>query len=81
MRLLRLSKLKKISGKECIKILCNNFSFRVAHQRGSHIVLKKETANGSVGTVVPNHKEIKIGTLKGVLELAKVKEEDFEQYQ
>ena len=75
------SKLKKISGKECIKILCNNFGFRVVRQRGSHIVLKKETPGGTVGTVVPNHKEIKLGTLKGILELAKVKEEDFARYQ
>lgn len=50
-------------------------------QRGSHIVLRKETPEGAVGTVVPNHKELKTGTLKGVLELAKVREEDFAQYQ
>ncbi len=76
-----MSKLKKISGKDCVKILCNKFGFRFVRQRGSHIILKKETANGEVGTVVPNHKEIKIGTLKGVLELAKVKEEEFAEYQ
>ncbi len=36
---------------------------------------------GSVGTVVPNHQELKIGTLKGILELAKVSEKEFEQVQ
>ena len=75
------SKLKMISGKDCVKILCKNFSFKVVRQKGSHIVLKKEKAGCCVGTVVPNHKEIKIGTLKGILELAKVKEDDFVQYQ
>ena len=45
------------------------------------MILKKETANGEIGTVVPNHKEIKIGTLKSVLELAKVREEEFAEYQ
>ena len=73
-------KLKKISGKECVKILCNKFGFKVVRQKGSHIVLKKETEKGSVGTVVPNHKEIKIGTLKGVLRLGKVDEEEFSKY-
>lgn len=73
--------LKKISGKECIKILCNKFGFTVKRQTGSHIVLRKETPAGAVGTVVPNHQELKIGTLKGILELAKVKEEDFLKYQ
>lgn len=73
-------RLKKISGKECVKILCNKFGFKIVRQKGSHIVLKKETADGNVGTVVPNHDEIKIGTLKSILELAKVKEEEFEEY-
>jgi len=73
--------LKKISGKECVKILCNKFGFKIKRQRGSHIVLRKESPEGAVGTVVPNHKELKIGTLKGILELAKIKEEDFAMYQ
>lgn len=73
-------KLKKISGKECVKILCNKFGFSVIRQKGSHIILRKETPEGAVGTVVPNHQELKIGTLKGVLELAKVKEEEFAEY-
>jgi|TARA_Y100000310_G_C20480910_1_gene714632 predicted RNA binding protein YcfA (HicA-like mRNA interferase family) len=73
--------LGKISGKDCVKILCNKFGFKIKRQRGSHIVLRKETPEGAIGTVVPNHKELKIGTLKGVLELAKIKEEDFEKHQ
>lgn len=76
-----MSLLKKSSGKECVKILCNKFGFVVKRQTGSHIVLRKETIAGAVGTVVPDHKELKIGTLKGVLELAKVKEEEFAKYQ
>jgi predicted RNA binding protein YcfA (HicA-like mRNA interferase family) len=76
-----LSKLKKCSGQECIKILCNKFGFVVVRQKGSHVVLKKETPNGKIGTVVPNHKEIKKPTLKSVLKLAKVSEEEFAQYQ
>lgn len=81
MRWPQLSELKKISGKDCVKILCNKFGFKIARQRGSHIVLKKDTLKGKIGTVVPNHKELKLGTLKGILELARVKEEDFVSYQ
>ena len=73
--------LKKISGKECVKILCNKFGFKPVRQRGSHLVLKKETPEGKVGTVVPMHKEIKLPTLKNVLKLAKVDEEEFVKYQ
>ncbi|MBU0756670.1 MAG: type II toxin-antitoxin system HicA family toxin [Nanoarchaeota archaeon] len=74
-------KLKKISGKDCVKILCNKFGFEVIRQKGSHMVLKKQTPDGKVGTIVPNHKEIKLGTLKGVLKLADVKEDDFAEFQ
>ena len=45
-----------------------------------NIILKKETNSGTIGTVVPNHKELKIGTLKGILELAQVSEDDFAKY-
>jgi predicted RNA binding protein YcfA (HicA-like mRNA interferase family) len=72
--------LRKISGKECLKILCNKFGFEVIRQRGSHVLIKKETPQGKIGTVVPQHREIKIGTLKGILEQAKVSEEEFSEY-
>ena len=76
-----MARLKKISGRNCVKILCNKFNFKVIRQKGSHIILCKHTADGKVGTVVPNHRELRIGTLKGVLELAKIKEEDFAKHQ
>lgn len=75
-----MAKLRKISGQECVKILCNKIGFQAIRHSGSHVVLRKETANGTIGTVVPLHKERKIGTLKGILELAKVKEEEFSIY-
>lgn len=73
--------LKKISGKECVKILCNKLGFKAVRQSGSHVILRKETSEGAVGTPVPLHKELKLGTLKGILKLAQVKEEDFAKYQ
>lgn len=72
-----MSVLKKISGKECLKILCNKLGFEIIRQKGSHVILKKITANEKVGTVVPMHKEIKIGTLKNILKLGKISEEEF----
>ena len=73
--------LKKISGKDCVKILCNKLDFFIVRQTGSHIILKKETPKGLIGTVVPNHKELKIGTLKSILRLGKIKEEEFVKHQ
>jgi len=50
--------LRKVSGKDCVKILCNKFGFQTVRQRGSHILLKKETEHGKIGTVVPQHQKI-----------------------
>ncbi len=59
---------------DIIKAL-QNLGFTVARQSGSHIVLKR---NG-VGCVVPNHKEVKIGTVNGLLRQAGVTAQEFEQ--
>ena len=72
--------LKKISGREAIKILCNKFGFAIIRQTGSHVCLAKQTPQGKVGTVVPMHKQLKIGTLKNALKLAKISEEEFCEY-
>ncbi|MBS3151902.1 type II toxin-antitoxin system HicA family toxin [Candidatus Woesearchaeota archaeon] len=72
--------LRKVSGQEAIKILCNKLGFQISGRTGSHVRLSKETPEGKVGTVVPMHKEIKIGTLKSVLKLAKIDEEEFAKY-
>jgi len=73
--------LRKLSGKECVKILCNKFGFCFLRQKGSHIVLVKEGAGEKIVTVVPNHKELKLGTLRGILEMAKISEEEFAAFQ
>ena len=44
---------------------------------GSHVVLVKYVNGRKVGTVVPLHKELKAGTLMGVLRLAQTSKEDF----
>ena len=73
-------KLRKISGEKVVKILCNKMSFKISGRSGSHVRLSKETKEGKVGTVVPMHKELKIGTLKGVLKLGRISEEEFSKY-
>lgn len=72
--------LRKISGEKVVKILCNKLSFSISGRSGSHVRLSKETPEGKVGTVVPIHSELKIGTLKGILKLAKIDEEEFKKY-
>jgi predicted RNA binding protein YcfA (HicA-like mRNA interferase family) len=65
-------KLPRVSGAETVRAL-KRLGFSVARQRGSHIVLRR----GTSGCVVPNHRELKTGTLSGVLKQAGVTAEEF----
>lgn len=72
--------LKPVSGETVIKILSKEYGFVVSGQAGSHVRLSKPTPDGKVGTVVPLHREVKIGTLRGILKLAKIDPDDFARY-
>jgi len=45
-------KLCRVSGQEAIRAL-GELGFEQVRQRGSHVVLKKQTPEGAVGCVVP----------------------------
>jgi predicted RNA binding protein YcfA (HicA-like mRNA interferase family) len=47
--------------------------FHQARQKGSHVILKR----GPVGCVVPLHREVKIGTLAGILRQAGLTPDEF----
>lgn len=58
---------KTFSGRSVVKAL-RRVGFIVDHQRGSHIFLHHLDRNISV--IVPLHKELKKGTLHGILKKA-----------
>jgi predicted RNA binding protein YcfA (HicA-like mRNA interferase family) len=67
-----MGRLPRVSGTEVVRAL-QLLGFVVVRQRGSHIVMR----HGSMGCVVPNHRELKLGTLNGVLRQAGVTPDDF----
>jgi predicted RNA binding protein YcfA (HicA-like mRNA interferase family) len=69
-------KLPLVSGAKAVKAL-QRLGFFVDRQRGSHVVMKKITAGGERGCVIPMHKEVAIGTLRSALKLAEVSPEEF----
>ena len=64
--------LAHISGADAIRAL-QKLGFTVARQKGSHVVMRR----GSAGCVVPNHRELKVGTLSSVLKQAGVSADEF----
>ena len=71
-----MTRLPRLPGHEIIKILSKS-GFHKIRQKGSHVMLVKETKKGKVGCVVPLHDEIERGTLLGILKQAKISKEEF----
>ena len=71
-----MASLPRISGEQAIRAL-KRLGFVAVRQRGSHVVLRKETEAGAVGCSVPLHRELAVGTLRGILKLAQVSAEEF----
>ncbi|MBW4687409.1 MAG: type II toxin-antitoxin system HicA family toxin [Komarekiella atlantica HA4396-MV6] len=69
-------RLPRISGNEAIRVL-ERLGFIQTRQTGSHVVLKKPALEGEIVCVVPLHRELKVGTLSGVLKQAKVTPDEF----
>ena len=68
--------LRRVSGREAFRAL-ERLGFEQVRQRGSHVILKRQTPEGEIGCVVPLHRELAIGTLRGILRQAKVAVEAF----
>jgi predicted RNA binding protein YcfA (HicA-like mRNA interferase family) len=69
-------RMPRISSKEAIRAL-ERLGFEQVRQTGSHVVMKQETEDGEIGCVVPLHRELKVGTLSGILKQAQITIEDF----
>ena len=69
-------KLPRLSGAQMVRILAK-FGFSKVRQKGSHIILKKGSVAGAIGCVVPLHKELAQGTMRGILKQARIDVQDF----
>jgi predicted RNA binding protein YcfA (HicA-like mRNA interferase family) len=67
--------LKCVSGKAVIRTL-ERLGFVQVRQRGGHVVLKK-MPEAEIGCVVPLHRELAVGTVRGILKQAGVSPQDF----
>ncbi len=81
-------KLPRVPAAEVIQVL-KRMGFVQVRQRGSHVILKKQLALDEeseqevteVGCVVPLHrKTLAVGTLKSILNQARISGDDFLKY-
>ena len=72
-------KLRILSGKDVCEILKKN-GFIEVRRRGSHIVMQKKLSDSTITVPVPNHKELKLGTLSSIIRQSGVNRKEFEEY-
>ncbi|SJM89144.1 type II toxin-antitoxin system HicA family toxin [Crenothrix polyspora] len=72
-----MGKLRVLSGKEVCLILMAH-GFEQVRQKGSHIVMQKQVDSITITVPVPQHKEIKAGTLASIIRQAQLSRSVFE---
>ena len=72
----RLGKLKPLPGKQVCAILAAH-GFEKVRQRGSYVVMQRRTEEGSTTIPVPDHKELKTGTLLSIIRQCGVPRSEF----
>ncbi len=73
-----MGKIRVMSGKEVCAVL-ERYGFAEVRRRGSHIVMQRVDDDRSTTTVpVPDHKEVKTGTLRSIVRQSGVPRSEFE---
>ncbi|MBK9762631.1 MAG: type II toxin-antitoxin system HicA family toxin [Flavobacteriales bacterium] len=58
--------MRTLSGREVCAIL-RKHGFEQVRQRGSHIIMQKPIEGSTITVPVPEHKELRIGTLLSII--------------
>jgi predicted RNA binding protein YcfA (HicA-like mRNA interferase family) len=72
-----LGKLRVLSGKQVCNIL-KQHGFVEVRQRSSHIVMQKRLPDTTITVPVPNHAELRIGTLQSIIRQSGLHKIEFE---
>ncbi len=72
-----MGRLKVFSGTEVCRILAKR-GFTEVRRRGSHIVMQKQVVGSTITVPVPDHKEIKTGTLRSIIRQSGIPRSEFE---
>jgi len=69
--------MRPLSGKEVCEVLLRH-GFVQVRQRGSHIIMQKQEGERTTTVPVPNHKELRAGTLRSIVRQSGLQKTDFE---
>ena len=69
--------MKVLSGREVCNIM-SRYGFVQVRQRGSHIIMQKAVPGSTITGPVPDHPELKRGTLKSIIRQSQIPQHEFE---
>ena len=73
-----MGRLRVLSGSSVIRLLRDN-GFVEVRRRGSHLVMQKQLPDTTITVPVPDHKELKRGTLASIIRQSQLPRELFEE--
>lgn len=73
-----MGKLRVLSGAEACAIL-SAFGFSAVRQRGSHVVMQRRSEKSTTTVPVPQHRELRTGTLLAIIRQSGVPRSAFEE--
>lgn len=72
-----MGRLRVLSGRQVCAILAMH-GFREVRRRGSHVIMQKAEGTATITVPVPDHTELRIGTLQSIIRQSGVPRADFE---
>lgn len=72
-----MGRLRVLSGRQVCAILAAN-GYREVRRRGSHVIMQKEGPAATITIPVPDHAELRIGTLQSIIRQSGLPRDVFE---
>ena len=72
-----MARLRVMSGREACAILAAH-GFAEVRRRGSHIIMQKSEGERTISVPVPDHRELRIGTLQSIIRQSELSRLPFE---
>ena len=69
--------MRVMSGREVCAILLKH-GFEQVRQRGSHIIMQRKLTDSTITVPVPDHKELRVGTLLSIIRQSRLDRSPFE---
>jgi len=73
-----LGRLRVLSGRDARRIL-EQHGFAMVRQRGDHMVMQRTMPGSSITVPVPDHRELRIGTLLSIIRQSRLPRTLFEE--